>query len=100
MVAVNITSGNGNVTPGGLFNSPINHFAGSGSHIDKMQKQTESLVSSPAGLAAAAVAGGIVNAGDGIVANGMGAPMHILAGLHDDGSSGYGSPDSLLSDGK
>ncbi|KAJ6220980.1 hypothetical protein RDWZM_006792 [Blomia tropicalis] len=48
------------------------------SHIDKLKKQTESLntSSSPS------------------------SPPAVVNGVNDDGSSGYGSPDSLLSDGK
>ena len=42
-------------------------------HIEKLKKQTESLASSSPPL---------------------------IANVNDDGSSGYGSPDSLLSDGK
>ena len=44
-------------------------------HIEKLKKQTESLASSSS------------------------SPPPI-ANANDDGSSGYGSPDSLLSDGK
>lgn len=118
MAAVNAGGGGGGATPaagggGALFNSPVSQFMGTGSssasHIDKLKKQTDSLVSSPAGLLAGGGGGiagggggGAVGVGGGGLVNGLGAaPMHIfVAGVHDDGSSGYGSPDSLLSDGK